>query len=342
MVEGTAEEAIQIQMTGWWENSNSINILITGKTGTGKSTLVNAITGKPGFAQVGRSLKPETVDVTAYEAEVEGILVVVWDSPGLQDGLEKEEAYLQSIEMSCRNNVDLFIYCVSMTENRFLEGSRDIEAMAKLTDKLGKGIWNNAIFILTCANKFITKTKSTMPPGSDENKIKEIFKKRLECWKIDVKECLRTRLKLPADTIEKLPIVPAGKIGKPFFTGDYPWLSTLWMESLLATKRDAQPALIKMNLQHLKSLTEAKGSEEKLAELLLKEEIIIMNKGTEIARLLEAEETAGYAASMRVTFKKQLAHILEYKLTSFFGTAIGLEFMKAIVSDLILARFNLK
>lgn len=133
---------IEDAMHQWWRDSNEVSILITGKTGTGKSSLVNAILGKE-VAGVGKSLDPETVRVTSFTANINGITVRIWDSPGLQDGLNNEVAYLKDIENECKGKVDLFLYCISIgPENeRFVTGSRDIESMCKLTAKLGIEIW---------------------------------------------------------------------------------------------------------------------------------------------------------------------------------------------------------
>lgn len=175
-------------MEDWWKASNSINVLITGKTGTGKSSLVNAILGQDD-AVVGETLHPETDQVTAFQDYINDIEVVVWDSPGLQDGLENEASYLSDIEKKCKDKVDLFIYCVSMDSPRFVEGNRDITAMCQLTEKLGKEIWNNAVFVLTCANKYISKARSNMPVTEDVDlKVKEMFDEKLAEWRTMIKK----------------------------------------------------------------------------------------------------------------------------------------------------------
>ena len=311
-----AERAnILTAMEAWWGRSDSITVLITGKTGTGKSSLVNAILGKE-VAKVGLSLDPETSEVTAFENIIEGIKVCVYDSPGLQDGqgLEKEAMYLEDIKTRCKDKIDLFIYCVSMTTKRFTDGSRDISAMVKLTDTLGKEIWNNAIFVLTCANKLITTIKSTIPKCDADitEQVKDEYQKKLDGWKLQIKHVLNEVVKLPTDTIEELPIVPAGRRGLPLLFKDpicLPWLSSLWMDSLLAMKTNAQPALIKMNQQRLKKRSDIRSQRE-FEELLSKEAIIIMAKGGSIGRQMRAERE-GMFVGLYSGITTGLAHLLE-------------------------------
>ena len=59
-------------------------VLVIGETGTGKSTLINNLLGKE-VAPVGHSMKSETLEVTPHEVAVEGVPVVVYDTPGLDD-----------------------------------------------------------------------------------------------------------------------------------------------------------------------------------------------------------------------------------------------------------------
>lgn len=306
------EKEIETAMNKWWDKSDSVNILISGRTGTGKSSLVNAILGKEA-AVVGLKLDPETSEVTSFEVVINGIKVIVWDSPGLQDGLKNEVTYLNDIETKCKGNIDLLIYCVSMTTKRFMSGNRDIDSMSKLTDTLGKGIWNNAIFVLTCANKYITLIESPMSDSDDKNlKVKKKFTEKLDMWRDAVKKIMYDKLELPAETIEKLPFLPAGINGLPILlesSPQSPWLSALWMESLLATRRDAQPALIKMNLKRLVSASDIRNEAE-FHELLEKECIIIKRKASDEGKRLNADEAA-QAVGEKSGLRACIAHVVE-------------------------------
>jgi len=87
---------------------------------------VNGLVGKK-VAKEGGTLDPETSEVTKYNDEVAGVQLNVWDSPGLQDRTPHEKRYLADIKKNCQD-VDLFLYCIPMTESRFHKGSDDFEA----------------------------------------------------------------------------------------------------------------------------------------------------------------------------------------------------------------------
>ena len=60
-----------------------INLMVTGATGVGKSSTINALFGKE-VAKVGISADPETTEIDKYELDN----LVIWDTPGLGDGKE--------------------------------------------------------------------------------------------------------------------------------------------------------------------------------------------------------------------------------------------------------------
>ena len=68
------------------------NVLITGATGCGKSSTINALF-KTEKAKVGTSPNPETMEITKYELGP----LTLWDSPGLGDGAEADKRHAAGI-----------------------------------------------------------------------------------------------------------------------------------------------------------------------------------------------------------------------------------------------------
>ena len=68
------------------------NIMITGATGCGKSSTINALFNIE-KAKVGTGVDPETMDITKYELDN----LTLWDSPGLGDGKEADEKHVKNI-----------------------------------------------------------------------------------------------------------------------------------------------------------------------------------------------------------------------------------------------------
>ena len=129
------------EIKDWIRNSKKrLEILITGRTGVGKSKLVNSLIGKE-VAKVGNKLDIQTKNVEAHEVKTkEGVEVVVWDSPGLQDGSGNEEEYLAELKEKC-SNVDIVSIDIAATRSELAgeeeEVQNDLSAIQKLTTKFG-------------------------------------------------------------------------------------------------------------------------------------------------------------------------------------------------------------
>lgn len=69
-----------------------VNILITGATGCGKSSTINALFDAE-KAKVGQGVDPETMDIQRYDLDN----IVLFDSPGLGDGKEADRRHAKNI-----------------------------------------------------------------------------------------------------------------------------------------------------------------------------------------------------------------------------------------------------
>lgn len=70
-----------------------VNVLITGATGCGKSSTINALFGKD-IAKVGQNSTPETMDIQSFQLNE---YLTLWDSPGLGDTKEADKRHAQNI-----------------------------------------------------------------------------------------------------------------------------------------------------------------------------------------------------------------------------------------------------
>jgi len=69
-----------------------INLMITGATGCGKSSTINAMFDTE-VAEVGVGVDPETMSIEKYELDN----LVLWDTPGLGDGKEADNRHAKDI-----------------------------------------------------------------------------------------------------------------------------------------------------------------------------------------------------------------------------------------------------
>jgi len=70
----------------------TVNLMITGATGCGKSSTINAMFNA-NVAKVGMGVDPETMSIKKYELDN----LILWDSPGLGDGKEKDIQHSKGI-----------------------------------------------------------------------------------------------------------------------------------------------------------------------------------------------------------------------------------------------------
>ena len=285
---------IRKDLISWFNASKAVKIFITGKTGVGKSTLVNGLVGAE-VAKEGETLDPETAEVTSYVKKINGITVTVWDSPGLQDGTSKEAEYLSDMEKNCKG-MDLCVYCVSLLDTRFTEDCDDIVAMQKLTGVFGKSVWENAIFILTFAN-LLVETDSRLLEAEDGEK-PVIFKDKLAEWKSELTAALIRDVGVDEAVASNIDVVPAGYPNDPALLDRDHWLSPVWFAALYAMKPLAQPAMMKLNFHRIVDNPDEIRKED-LDKFIHEHPVIFSKRGAEIGKKY-GESRVGQAIGLAV------------------------------------------
>ena len=231
------------------DESRTLSILFTGKTGVGKSSLANALVGRE-VSPEGETLDAETVDVFNYNADIAGVDVTIWDCPGLQDGTGNESEYLNKMAAKCRE-LDLVLYCTRMDDTRIRD--EDYETIKTLTRAFGEGIWENAIFTLTFANQ-VKKAVRGGGQGADLSRPvvdqKEFFLSRLSQWESKLKEAL-LKAGVSQRIVSKTVVVPVGYHDDLSLPDRDNWLSKFWLTCLQRINKRATLALLKISADRL-------------------------------------------------------------------------------------------
>ena len=195
-----------------------IRLLIVGKTGQGKSTLINSIieleevVAKEG---AGANHCTTTSESYYYCGVVPGVKVTLIDTPGLRDIQGKEEGYIRQMRKECPE-VSLVLFCKKLNDRLTID---DKVAIQKLRQAFGDGFWERIVFIITFANNDDCEIHDERdeddpalePPDNDNDAwsklSKERFVHRVELYA----EAMRNELNLDHATA----IIPAGTNKKP-------------------------------------------------------------------------------------------------------------------------------
>ncbi len=215
-----------------YEKCTDLNILVAGVTGSGKSSLANAIVGAEIFTE-GTNLHRCTEHVTPRRGKNVQFLRV-WDTPGLFDGTNQDKKYLKEIHCVLKKFQpgDLMVFCIE-AKPRFNKNSRELEVLLKMKKKFGNGFFNSMVIALTFADTIVLRTT--------EAKRREHYETTIRQYETDIREALERYVKVEHDLAQRIPIFPVQhqeNVGDTLPDGTK-WLSNFWFGCL-----DAIPDII--------------------------------------------------------------------------------------------------
>ena len=190
-----------------FHDGQNLKILVCGKTGTGKSSLINTMlgceifkTGGPG-EEPSFTFKTSTWQVTSVSTHVQNVSLEIFDTPAVQDATESlhHDKCIDDVYKRCEC-ADLVIYCVDMKETRWFP--QDIKETKLLTEKFGINFWNKTVLILTKANMTLQLNQARENEKSFCKRVYDNFMKRFQSQLI--------KQGVPADVATTIPAVAAG------------------------------------------------------------------------------------------------------------------------------------
>lgn len=125
------EDKLRIQENLLKMKGKQINLMITGATGCGKSSTINALFGEE-VAKVGTTPDPETMSIQKFILDN----LVIWDTPGLGDGYEEDKVHARNIVNKLREKDGNGDYLIDLVLVILDGSSRDLGTSRELINKV--------------------------------------------------------------------------------------------------------------------------------------------------------------------------------------------------------------
>ena len=248
----TADEDIVDLVQKWGDEKRRLVLVTAGRTGVGKSTLINNLLGLKGKEAAMWTARSVTIAVYFYEEEKYGILVCIIDTPGLESGdLTSEQEQEALARLTSYGKPDLLLYCISLTDRFQKYDDRIVETLTETfgTEEDRGEIWRRAILVLTFGDVVLQ---------GDEKEKRELLQiytdnferalKKAKVSDVSVKYMLSTKdINIEQDLGSALakPVIVGVPVGWSIETPNpKDWVFLLFTEVIKRCRMDAIPALL--------------------------------------------------------------------------------------------------
>ena len=190
----------------------SLTIFVVGKTGVGKSSLINSLLGGD-EAIVSDTLHPTNHEpIEKHNGEFCGIPTVFYDTRGLGDSKFDYRRLMRAMEETIKKHGDRYLVFICQRFTDRLDDSVELFA-ATIAKQFRRNfnVWRKSILVLTQANLFKYKHR---PVTDEEKQIPAIDAEKLKIliimqeWSVNFKRCL-TKNGVSEEIISRMPVCPA-------------------------------------------------------------------------------------------------------------------------------------
>ncbi|NCB57260.1 MAG: GTPase RsgA [Gammaproteobacteria bacterium] len=129
----------------------NFNLLIAGRTGVGKSSLINSLLNSQTLTT--NQFESETKTALTFEHSIDNIKLLITDTPGFCDDLPEkgnDKKYIELIQARKINNHCL-LYVTELDAPRI--SSDEKRTLKILSDNLASNLWSNAIVVFTFSDR---------------------------------------------------------------------------------------------------------------------------------------------------------------------------------------------
>ena len=235
-----------------------LTVLVTGKAGDGKSTLVNALLGhdacdsasnlEPCMSIIG-PLNKKGVEVRVYETQ---------DPVNDDDDDDDDDDGQKSLRFSSMKDkrVDLLVVCIAMVGRAQSREFKDI--FANITKELDIDIWQRALVVLTQANERVDQISQKQKRGQSPTPYDQVVEQFSSIFRGYITASCNAEGQSPqAEVVQDVPFVPTGIYLKGQETlRKLPdcddWLSRFWLKCFSRCYVTSKPAFLAMAQDHLR------------------------------------------------------------------------------------------